>query len=200
MELSRYKHIIENENQNKITVIVNRANDDNFFRQQIEKTENTGIWRRLCEKLHINQFIWLPIIGTIRTYRTHTYHSKNDHIDHSKEASSISLSTQWERLKGTFLDSRFNFSGRTIEQLPGIDIVLISHNHRDHVDEATLHKLLPQQPIMIVPEGDCGMFTKMGFTNVYEVLPGDSITLPKQQASIHIANTKHWSGRKNLFK
>lgn len=62
--------------------------------------------------------------------------------------------------------------GRDIKpsELPKIDLILISHNHRDHVDEASLKSLIKsgQQPTLFVPKGDKSYFEKIGFRTVYE--------------------------------
>lgn len=42
----------------------------------------------------------------------------------------------------------------TANELPRIDVILISHNHRDHVDVDSLKKLLKDQPTLLVPVGD----------------------------------------------
>ena len=53
--------------------------------------------------------------------------------------------------------------------LPPIDIVLLSHNHRDHMDTATL-KLLHRRhdPLFLVPVGDKPWFLKRSITKVEE--------------------------------
>ncbi|QOD38560.1 MBL fold metallo-hydrolase [Candidatus Wolbachia massiliensis] len=63
-----------------------------------------------------------------------------------------------------------------IEKLPKIDVIVISHNYRDHVDENSLKKLLRfyktkdwPQPQVFVPMGDKKLFKSFGFTQVEEV-------------------------------
>jgi len=59
--------------------------------------------------------------------------------------------------------------GLTIEKLPKIDVVLISHNHRDHLDAKSLMNLRDRfQPLMFVPKGDGLWFKTRGFANVTE--------------------------------
>lgn len=57
-----------------------------------------------------------------------------------------------------------------IEQLPKIDVILISHNHRDHVDEPSLRAIMEQNhnPHIFVPLGDGAYFTSLGFKKVHE--------------------------------
>jgi L-ascorbate metabolism protein UlaG (beta-lactamase superfamily) len=60
--------------------------------------------------------------------------------------------------------------GIALNQLPPIDIVLISHNHRDHCDLRSLHALQKTHPNMhiLVAEGDKKWLIKKGFAKVDE--------------------------------
>ncbi|OAM00603.1 MBL fold metallo-hydrolase [Wolbachia endosymbiont of Dactylopius coccus] len=64
----------------------------------------------------------------------------------------------------------------SIEKLPKIDVIIISHNHRDHVDRRSLQKLLEHyetkhwpQPKVFVPMGDKKLFENFGFNQIEEV-------------------------------
>ncbi|MFO1257349.1 MAG: MBL fold metallo-hydrolase [Gammaproteobacteria bacterium] len=98
-----------------------------------------------------------------------------------------------------FLYPRRTEVGCRVEELPGVDIVLITHDHRDHLDERTLEKLLPLQPLLIVPEGAEGLVSKMGFKNVRALLPGQGVELCDSDgfrvATINANVARHWSGR-----
>ncbi|MGD1997347.1 MAG: MBL fold metallo-hydrolase [Candidatus Dependentiae bacterium] len=57
-----------------------------------------------------------------------------------------------------------------VEELPAIDVVLISHAHYDHCDRVALKKLAAdQQPLVFVPLGLGPLLTQWGFTNVHEM-------------------------------
>jgi L-ascorbate metabolism protein UlaG (beta-lactamase superfamily) len=60
--------------------------------------------------------------------------------------------------------------GIALAQLPPIDIVLISHNHRDHCDLRSLHALQKSHPHMhlMVAAGDKKWLLKKGFKQVDE--------------------------------
>jgi len=59
--------------------------------------------------------------------------------------------------------------GITLAQLPPIDCVLISHNHRDHMDEKSLLGLKRHPELRIlVPKGDKKWFEKRNFEQVTE--------------------------------
>lgn len=82
--------------------------------------------------------------------------------------------------------------------LPKIDLVVISHNHRDHVDIDSLKKLVEQQPLMIIPEGDWSLFQGLGFTNIVELKWWEQVSIHQDGKEIlrtTAVPTKHWSGR-----
>ena len=55
----------------------------------------------------------------------------------------------------------------------GLDAILISHLHHDHVDRPSLRRLDPATPLLS-PRGAGGFFTARGFRDVRELAPGDS--------------------------
>src|SRR3990167_841220 len=85
--------------------------------------------------------------------------------------------------------------------LPRIDVVLISHNHRDHVDEASLKAIVKngQQPTLFVPKGDKTYFEKIGFETVSEFKWHEEASirsvLTGKQVSICSVSADHRSGR-----
>lgn len=92
--------------------------------------------------------------------------------------------------------------GISIEKLPFIDIVLISHNHRDHMDEASL-SLLGKNYFtqFLVPYGDKHWFVKRQFKQVIEHEWWQTTkTSNKKKKSIRCTflPAAHWS-RRGLF-
>lgn len=83
------------------------------------------------------------------------------------------------------------------EQLPPIDVILISHNHRDHMDYASLKALKHFSPHILTPVGTLQWFTKRGFDQVQEFTWGQSYTLTKNERSTRFSflPAEHWSGR-----
>jgi L-ascorbate metabolism protein UlaG (beta-lactamase superfamily) len=59
------------------------------------------------------------------------------------------------------------------EMTEGVDVVLISHLHRDHVDPGSLRRVAAGVPL-IVPAGTRSYFERRGFGGVVEVAPGES--------------------------
>ena len=66
--------------------------------------------------------------------------------------------------------ARYRPAGITFESLPNIDVVLISHNHYDHLDKQTIKRLQKEhKPQFIVPLGVSHFFKKIGVENVIEI-------------------------------
>lgn len=57
------------------------------------------------------------------------------------------------------------------DQFPAVDFVVISHNHRDHMDEASLLGIKQKFPhvTVVVPEGNAHWFVRRGFERVHEL-------------------------------
>ena len=60
----------------------------------------------------------------------------------------------------------------SLSDLPKIDLVVVSHNHYDHLDIWSLKKLNQLNPktIFLVPIGDGKKLTSSGIKNVYEMI------------------------------
>jgi L-ascorbate metabolism protein UlaG (beta-lactamase superfamily) len=83
-----------------------------------------------------------------------------------------------------------------LDQLPHIDAVLISHNHYDHLDEASVLALNRQAggpPLFLVPEGLADWFRERGIERVSSVPWWQQETL--SQVTFHAVPAHHWSAR-----
>ncbi len=81
--------------------------------------------------------------------------------------------------------------------LPPIDVIVISHNHADHTDKASLRALVPHQPRVFVPMGNKAWFEKLGFLHVTEMMWGDKAAVTKvdKELTITFLPASHWTGR-----
>ncbi len=97
-------------------------------------------------------------------------------------------------LSGTVGVRRFTPPAIALEDLPPIDVVLISHDHYDHLDEPTVLRLAEAfNPLFVVPLGIKEWLADRGITNVVELDWSESISIK----GLHIvcAPAQHGSGR-----
>ena len=95
---------------------------------------------------------------------------------------------------GTLGVRRFTPPGIAFHDLPPIDLVLISHDHYDHLDEATVRRLARAfNPRFVVPLGIKAWLADRGITNVSELDWSESITV--KGLKIVCAPAQHGSGR-----
>jgi L-ascorbate metabolism protein UlaG (beta-lactamase superfamily) len=87
---------------------------------------------------------------------------------------------------------RLSRAGLTPEELPPINMVLISHSHYDHLDEATILKL-GNAPIYVVPLGLKAWLNKRNITNVIEFDWWDQLVI--NGLKVTCIPAQHWSNR-----
>lgn len=88
--------------------------------------------------------------------------------------------------------------GIRFEDLPKIDVVLLSHTHYDHLDRTTILKL-GNTPRYFVPERVKSWFDNESITNVSEIAwwKSEKFGLPAQASELEVfaVPAKHWSKR-----
>lgn len=86
-----------------------------------------------------------------------------------------------------------------LEDLPRIDLVLISHNHYDHLDKKTVKALNRKYPeiIWMVPSGNAPWFKRQKITNVFESNWWEERELNFLELSVKstAVPAQHYSGR-----
>jgi N-acyl-phosphatidylethanolamine-hydrolysing phospholipase D len=95
---------------------------------------------------------------------------------------------------------RYQPPGIALKDLPRIDVVLLSHNHYDHLDTASVKALNQQSggaPLFIVPLGVKKWFAAEGITNVQQMDWWDKQTIKTAtgQVEVHFTPVQHWSAR-----
>jgi L-ascorbate metabolism protein UlaG (beta-lactamase superfamily) len=84
--------------------------------------------------------------------------------------------------------------GIAFENLPALDAVVISHNHYDHLDLPTLHRLAcTQKATFIVPSRVARLLTSNNIGPVHELDWGESFSFPG--FTIHCVPALHFSAR-----
>ena len=102
----------------------------------------------------------------------------------------------------SFLFPRILPSTVALDNLPRIDVILISHNHRDHMDRDSLLALKKNNKDMqiLVPWGDKAWFDARNFTQVTEYMWWQEHTVRSQVMRNSVVNFTflpawHWSQR-----
>ncbi len=92
---------------------------------------------------------------------------------------------------------RYTSPGLSLEDLPVIDFVIISHNHYDHLDLESIQKIQTKQgqnpPMFYVPLGLKSWFKDIGIGNVKELDWWGQDTL--KNISLHSVPIQHYSNR-----
>ncbi|WP_052015573.1 MBL fold metallo-hydrolase [Halalkalibacter hemicellulosilyticus] len=92
-------------------------------------------------------------------------------------------------------EKRLSKPGIMLEDMPEIDIVLISHNHYDHLHFNSIYQL-KGDPLFLVPKGLKRLFLQKGITNVKEFNWWDCML--HKQLELTFLPTLHWSRRSLL--
>lgn len=99
----------------------------------------------------------------------------------------------------SFLFPRMLPAGISLEQLPRIDAIVVSHNHQDHLD---LPSLEPFDNVpLLVPQGDKEWLRKKGFVKTQEFMWWESTTFTSNhegteyQITCTFLPAVHWSAR-----
>lgn len=96
---------------------------------------------------------------------------------------------------GIFAPKRLTPPACSIDELPVIDVVVISHNHHDHFDAPSIKKLSARFPelICLVPLGMKKALQRIGVRQVYELDWEQNFQL--DELTIHCVPAFHWSQR-----
>ncbi len=84
----------------------------------------------------------------------------------------------------------------TLDELPRIDLVVISHNHYDHLDAPTIRALVAQpggQPMFVVPLGNERLLAEFGVTRVLALDWWERRTV--DGVELGCVPVQHWSAR-----
>lgn len=86
-----------------------------------------------------------------------------------------------------------------VAELPHIDVIVISHNHYDHMDLGTLKAIDKKQskpPLVVVPLGDAARLKRAGLRHVKELDWWQSLEIAHAKPlTITLTPARHWSIR-----
>jgi L-ascorbate metabolism protein UlaG (beta-lactamase superfamily) len=82
------------------------------------------------------------------------------------------------------------------EELPDIDLALVSHAHFDHLDTPSLASL-PGRPVAVMAAGTADLLPRWNFRSVHELAWNDSIRVvtPRGDAQVRAIEVRHWGAR-----
>lgn len=194
---------------------VNMANDLRIFRETNIKKIFFTLFRSIEIKLKLSYFSQRENTDDSKIYKfdqaqelnsSQTYAIHNiGHATQLIQTKNFNILTDpiFGDISGIFCPEKTR-SHPSIDNLPKIDVILISHNHRDHLDERSLKTLLKyykkqdwQQPKIFVPLGDKKFLESLGFSNVEEVGWFTNITVTKSLHTVNFVSipADHRSGR-----
>jgi L-ascorbate metabolism protein UlaG (beta-lactamase superfamily) len=171
--------------------------DGAFFNPWMERPVNRGNWRSRDKKA----FDEFPVEKYSHVENSYSYLlDKNfDSISFAGHASTIIKMNGETIFTDPFFSDRaliikkktavkFDFS-----KIPSRPIVLISHNHYDHLDKETVKEMIKKDAIFLVPMKMKGFFVKLGAIDVYELDWWQSVQI--NQVRYTFLPAQHWSRR-----
>lgn len=87
---------------------------------------------------------------------------------------------------------RYTDPALSLKDLPPLDAVVISHNHYDHMDDATI-EAIGNSARWLVPLGNAALLAKSGVTNVTELDWWQKTNV--KDITFTLTPTQHWSAR-----
>jgi L-ascorbate metabolism protein UlaG (beta-lactamase superfamily) len=91
---------------------------------------------------------------------------------------------------------RVNAPGIAFEKLPPIDAVLITHNHYDHLDRATVSRLWHRhRPRIVAPLGNDAVIRDFDDSIVVETRDWGQAVALSDAVTVHLEPAYHWSAR-----
>jgi L-ascorbate metabolism protein UlaG (beta-lactamase superfamily) len=91
---------------------------------------------------------------------------------------------------------RVNAPGVAFDDLPRIDVVLVSHNHYDHLDVATLGRLWQRdRPRIVTPLGNDTIIAAATPGIAAEPYDWGGVVQLAPEVTVHVEPSHHWSAR-----
>lgn len=105
----------------------------------------------------------------------------------------------WSLRAGPFTwagPKRVSNPGIAFDKLPKIDLVLVSHNHYDHLDINTLKKLWKRdRPCIVTPIGNDVIMHAVDPSMQVTTLDWHGATTIRKGVEVYLEPSQHWSGR-----
>ncbi|WP_423802226.1 MBL fold metallo-hydrolase [Neobacillus sp. SAB-20_R2A] len=131
-------------------------------------------------------------IEKIKENRSRTSYTWIGHSTFLIQMNGINILTDpvWAKRMG--FQKRLTEPGISLEDLPEIDVIVISHGHYDHLDFPTIKKI-KGNPQFIAPIGLKPLFNRKGYQKVSEMGWWESAEI--RGIKIHFVPAQHWTRR-----
>ena len=171
--------------------------DGTFFNPWMGRTPHNGRWRRKDRKA----FDEFPVEKYSHVQNDYSYllDKEADSISYAGHASTIikmngetvftdPFFSNYALIVGKKLKLKFDFS-----KVPDKPVVLISHNHYDHLDRETVKKMIKKNAVFLVPLKLKDFLIGLGAKEVYELDWWESVRVGPLNYTFLPA--QHWSRR-----
>jgi L-ascorbate metabolism protein UlaG (beta-lactamase superfamily) len=175
-------------------------NDDGtFFNPWMEREKRRmGSWRKSAREMQFDSILETQYAARPNDY-TYLSDVGNNSISFVGHASMIIKMNEQTIFTDPFFSNaalivrkkvkiKFDYS-----QVPQRSVVLLSHNHYDHLDKSTVKKLIKKDPVFVVPLGLKKIFTKWGAKEVHELDWWESVSIG--EITYTLLPAQHWSRR-----
>lgn len=135
-----------------------------------------------------------PDIARLNANRTETTITWIGHSTFLLQIGGLNIVTDpvWAARMAT--QARLAPPGIPIEEMPPVDVVLISHSHYDHLHIRSLRRLVGPNTMLIVPEGLLRKLRRKGFSIIHELAWWEHITVA-ERVKITFVPAQHWTRR-----
>ncbi len=177
--VSRMKHMVHT----SLIISKHRKNNKNFVRNA--RTQAAACAHQWIDTAPLIQHSINPVITWL------------GHATFLIQVGGLNILTDPAFFEISPLIPRFLPSPIDLQQLPPIDLILISHNHRDHMDEQSMLTLSKHRPAVFAPLGNVTWLLTRGFNKAKEFTWWDETTITKNNTSLRITflPAEHWTGR-----
>ncbi|MCG7409050.1 MBL fold metallo-hydrolase [Paenibacillus sp. ACRRX] len=134
-----------------------------------------------------------PDMQRLMTNRTDTTATWIGHSTFLLQMGSLNMATDPIWASTMAMQKRLTEPGIPIEQMPPIDVILISHSHYDHLHLKSLRQLANDNTLVIVPSGLRSKMKRKGFPNTIQLKWWESATIG--DVRITFVPAQHWTRR-----
>jgi len=180
-----------------------RNGDGTFFNPWMERPRRRGnrswFWDRLFTRKNFDPSFDDKKYSSVPNDYAYLSDNGFDSISFAGHASIIIKMNAQTIFTDPFFSNRALVVGKKVKikfdfsKVPDRPVVLISHNHYDHLDKYSIKKLIKKNPVFVVPLGLKAYMTKLGAKEVNELDWWQSVRLG--EISYTLLPAQHWSRR-----